>query len=102
MTFFFTIDSAGPLLQAKMNDLFMVADYFRLTAGKIEELRRNLKFNEYMNQVTELWLSLRFPVDEAMFKQTRIRRNAWLVKWYEIRCQCQKKISTEPTFISEC
>jgi hypothetical protein len=27
-----------------------------------------------MKQVTELWLSLEFPVDDATFKQTRIRR----------------------------
>jgi hypothetical protein len=69
-----TIDSASRLLQAKRNDLFMVADCFRLTAVHIEELRSDLKFKEYMKHVTEMWLSLGFPADEATFKQTRIRR----------------------------
>jgi hypothetical protein len=80
----------------------MVADCFRLTAEQIEELRSDLKFKEYMKHVTEMWLSLGFPADEATFKQTRLGgRNAWLMKWYEIRCQSQKKICTEPTFTSE-
>jgi len=52
----------------------MVADCFRLTAVHIEELRSDLKFKEYMKHVTEMWLSLGFPADEATFKQTRIRR----------------------------
>jgi len=46
-----TINSASRLLQAKINDLFVVADCFRLTAVKIEELR-----------------------SEATFKPTRMRR----------------------------
>lgn len=68
------IDSASRLLQAKRNDLFMVDDCFRHTASRIEELRSDLKFKEYLKQAAEIWLSLGFPEEEATFKEIRVRR----------------------------
>lgn len=68
------IDCASRLLQAKQNDLFMVADCFQHTAEQLAEMCSEQKFKEYIVQAVDIWTSLGFEAEEATFKQTRVRR----------------------------
>ena len=68
------MNSASRLLQAKTNDLFLVTECFERSTEKLEELRCDHKFEQFVEQAKKAWNDMGFDATEADFKITRVRR----------------------------